>query len=670
MSARDARSSRPAGSGGRVAGPRRRAVLARLALGAVLALVLVSSFVPAVLRPPVAAAQGSPAAPPVPPAPEAPAAASAAPARTDTASYDLQARWDPAANQIHGAGVITYRNPSDDTLSRLWLKLYLNAFRDQNTLWMREAEGAHRGSSYDPRRPGWIRLERLRLLDTGEDLLGGSTEQTGTVLQVPLPTARAVRPGQTVRLEVAWTSQLPRVFARTGVAGDFVLAGQWYPKLAVYDRGAWDSEPWHANAEFFADFGSYTLTLTVPAGYLTGATGVRTASTVNGDGTMTVRYRAEAVSDVAWTAWPDYRLVTRPVQAAGRRVELELLAPRTLDAAADERYFRSAQAALDLLGRWFGPYPWPKLTLVVPPADAEGAGGMEYPMLVTLGLPTRGPFGLGRGVHGPEVVTVHEIAHQWVPLQVATNEAREAWLDEGFADYATIRVLDVLFSPERSLLDVGPLKFNYEAVQRMQYVLAAVHEPLDQPSWEYDSFLTYGATVYSKGSLAFRSLERISGEERFLAAMRGFFDRWRWRHPTTADLQRELEAELGQPLGWFFEPLVYGTGVVEYAVTRADAQGATVERRGNVAAPVEIAVTYRNGRVDRQRWDGAGERRDVVAQGGEIQRIEVDPEQTLRLEPDVLDNGRDVAPSPVPLTALAARLLGLLQAALLAGMLG
>ena len=380
------------------------------------------------------------------------AAQEAVPARTDTASYAIDARLDPATKQLHGTETIAYRNPSPDTLTELWFKLYLNAFRDSNTTWMREAGRAHRGSDYDPAYPGWIRIERM-VLESGEDVLPPEADRAETVLRVPLP--RPLGPGETLGVQVSWTSQLPRVFARTGFAGDFVLAGQWYPKLAVYDRGAWDREPWHANAEFFADFGSYDLALTVPRGYVTGASGVRLDSVDHADGTTTVRYRADQVSDVAWTAWPDYRSAVRVVAAAGRQVELELLTPHGL-ADADERFFGAAAAALELLGRWFGPYPWPRLTLVVPPDDAEGAGGMEYPMLVTLGQPIGLPFGLDPGVREPEIVTVHEIAHQWLPLQVATNEAREAWLDEGFADYATVSVLAQLYGPGSSMLDVGP----------------------------------------------------------------------------------------------------------------------------------------------------------------------------------------------------------------------
>src|SRR5262249_27658368 len=150
--------------------------------------------------------------------------------------------------------------------------------------------------------------------------------------------------------------------------------------------------------------------LTVPSGYITGATGVRDQAVNHADGTMTVHYHADSVSDFAWTAWPGYRQSTRAVDAAGRPVEIELLAPRSLPIATDARYFNAAQVALDRYGRWFGAYPWPKLTMIVPPADAPGAGGMEYPTFVTLDLPTDLPFGLNRGVHDLEIVTVHEIA--------------------------------------------------------------------------------------------------------------------------------------------------------------------------------------------------------------------------------------------------------------------
>ena len=578
---------------------------------------------------------------------------------TEIASYDIQARLDPLSHQIHGSARVTYHNASPDVLTELWLKLYLNAFRSKDTIWMREAALAQ-GAGFDPRQPGWIQLERLALARSGEDILPAESPSAETVLRVPL--TQALPPGGTIDLDAAWTSQLPRVFARTGFAGDFVMAGQWYPKLAVYDRGGWDTEPWHANAEFFADFGTYNLALTVPRGYLTGASGVRQDETDNGDGTITVRYHAERVSDVAWTAWPGYRVTTRAVEAAGQPIELELLTPSNLN-DSDDRYFSAAQAALDLFGRWFGAYPWPRLTLVVPPEEASGADGMEYPTLVTLGRPTALPFGMTERLRDVEVVTFHEIAHQWVPLQVATNEAREPWLDEGFADYATLRGLAAVFGEGSSMADLGLLRLSYRSVHRLQYTLGATRQPLALAAWEYPDIVAYGATVYSKGALALQNLERTLGEERFSRGLRLYFDRWSWQHPTTRDLQAALEEGTGESLDWFFGPIVFGRGVVEYRLVEADQSRAVVERHGDVSVPLEIRLAYAGGRLELEHWDGAGQRLELQANGGPFSTVELDPERRLSLEINTLDNGHDLESSASQGRA-AARMLALLQATL------
>jgi aminopeptidase N len=296
---------------------------------------------------------------------------------------------------------------------------------------------------------------------------------------------------------------------------------------------------------------------------------------------------------------------------------------------------------------------------------------MEYPSFVTLGLPNQAPFGLGEGIRELEIVTVHEIAHQWAPLQAASDEAREAWLDEGFADYATTKALGILYDASSSVLNIGPIDLGYGALHRFQFVAAAADQPLARPSWEYPDFVAYGATVYSKGAMALRTLEGVLGEERFLAAMRGYFDAWRWRHPTTADLQAALEGETGERLDWFFRPLVYGRGLVEYRVARADERGATIERRGDVAFPVTVRLTYADGRVEERTWDGASERLDLPAQGGALARVQVDPDHRIALELNKADNGLVVDSSPAPALALGARLLAAVQAGLqLLGMLG
>ncbi|MBI3966992.1 MAG: M1 family metallopeptidase [Chloroflexi bacterium] len=597
--------------------------------------------------------------------PPAPAGAGTTNGRPDVASYRLAVTLDPAAKQVRGSGRITYRNPSPDGLGEIWLRLYLNAFRSEDTTWLREAEEGHRGQSFDPKNPGWIRVEELRLAGSGVALplpSGGDTD--ATIVRVPLP--EPLGPGGTLELDVRWTSQLPRVFARTGFSGDFFMAGQWYPKLAVYDRGRWDTEPWHANAEFFHDFGTYDLAITLPKEYVTGASGVRLGEQDNGDGTKTVSYRAESVTDVAWTTWPDFRAFTRAVDAAGKSVEVELLVPPS-EVEDAERHFAAIGLALDSFSRWYGVYPWPKLTVVVPPAGADGAGGMEYPSLVTTGHGGSAPLGLAAGLRELEIVTVHEIAHQWFPMQVQSNEATEPWLDEGFADYLTIRALERRYGATRSTLDWPFGRLGYAALHRASFFGGGTRQPIAQESWALSAG-AYGSTVYSKGSLALLTLERTIGDERFTAAMGAYADRWRWGHPTTTGLQTVLEENLGEPLNWFFDSFVYANHVVDYRIASADASRVVVERRGQARMPVDIRLTFGDGTERTDRWDGAGEHLELSGDGLTIAAVAVDPEGKIALQLDRLNDNwvaRSDLTAPLAIThrwvaliQLLSRLLG------------
>lgn len=580
--------------------------------------------------------------------------------QADVASYQIAVTLDPETKQLRGSERITYRNPSGDTLSELWLRLYLNAFRADDTLWMREAGGGHRGYSADM--PGWIRLEELALAATGAALPLPEGHDTETIVRVPLP--QPLAPGETAALDLRWTAQLLRVFARTGFAGDFVMAGQWYPKLAVYDRGRWDTEPWHANAEFFADFGNYDLALTVPAEYVTGASGLRLGEDENGDGSKTVRYRAERVTDVAWTAWPGFAVFEREVQAAGTATRLELLLPPA-EADNADRHFSAAQAALDAFGSWYGVYPWPKLTVVVPPDAAGGAGGMEYPTLVTTGTNGPAPLDLPMlddNIRALEIVTIHEIAHEWFPMQVQSNEAREAWLDEGFADYMTTRLLARLYGPDRSMTDLPLVRIGYGHSMRGQVgAFGTAREPLAQPSWEFDSMADYAATVYAKGTLALGSLEGLLGDERFTAALRHYADEWRWRHPTSADLRASLEESTGEDLAWFFDSFVHGTDVVDYAVANIDGERAVVERQGEVAFPVDVRLTLADGSSRVERWQGGDETLVLEGGGQAIAAVAVDPNKRIALELERIDNTRVVSPDPAGSLGLVGRWLAFAQ---------
>ncbi len=207
----------------------------------------------------------------------------------------------------------------------------------------------------------------------------------------------------------------------------------------------------------------------MPSRFVVGATGKRVSET-RGPEKSTYRYVQENVHDFAWTADPRF-LVTeftfdpaRDVPAgwtarAARELgmtEAELalkpVAVRVLlqpgHERALERYVRSTKESLSFFGLWYGAYPYETLTIVDPPDDGTGSGGMEYPTFFTGGeasaFLTRWPFDRIRLI---EIVTTHEFGHQYWYGIVGSNEFEEPWLDEGLTDDSEHRVMALAYGP-------------------------------------------------------------------------------------------------------------------------------------------------------------------------------------------------------------------------------
>ncbi len=529
----------------------------------------------------------------LPPGPQAPALPhSPATAPPDAVThYTIAARYDPTRFQISGTVTLTYRNLSSTPIPDVVLHLYLNAFKNEHTQWMQEAGTGHRGFTYDPAHPGWIELHQMHL-DDGTPLSWEALDADATLVRAPLP--QAVAPGASFTLITDFTAQMPRIFARTGWAqnGQFLMAGQWFPKPGVWEAQGWNAHPFHANNEFYADFGTYEVKLTVPDGWVLASNGQEAAPPhINADGTVTHSLSARHVIDFVWTASPRLRILERVYRPA------ESPAPLTLRYVYDpsrlallKRIIPAVEEALTLYEADFGLYAqglYPTLTVVLVPADAGGAGGMEYPGLFTVGALGSGEPGC---VHMSEVEAMHELAHQWWQSVVATNEAEEPWLDEGFADYSTVRVMAAL---GRDVADCGGWRLSYASMRRLEY-LTQVETPMAGKAWEFDS-MSYGIASYSKPAIALLSLENTVGPEAMRRFLQTYFSRYAFRHPRATDVQAVMAETLGAELAEsFFTHLVTGTGWMDAYVRRFDREALELERKGTVCFPLEVELV--NGR--------------------------------------------------------------------------
>ncbi len=390
--------------------------------------------------------------------------------------YVIEARVDTAEMRLSGRETVRFTNRTKVATTELWFHLYWNAFATNRSTHLVESGGKLRGVDIDS---GWGWQRVTALSAGGVDVLATLTIETPdddnpddrSVVRCTLP--REVAPGETLEVEVAWEAQIPRVRRRTGHKGDFLFIAQWFPKLGVFEgeRG-WNCHQFHAPTEFFSDYGTYEVTLDLPAEYegKIGTSGVaaepptRTGERVRARfvaPAMTDRERVDAtgrtpwVHDFAWTADPDFEVRSRTfhfnewrarfdteaaeVQAAlGADKNLSL---RNVDVTVLiqpererqwERHYEATCAALYFYGLWFGEYPFSHITVVDPAWGASAAGGMEYPTIFTGGTRL---FTTPR-MHSPEGVVVHEAGHQFWYGLVANNEFESGWLDEGFNSFS------------------------------------------------------------------------------------------------------------------------------------------------------------------------------------------------------------------------------------------
>jgi Peptidase family M1 domain len=497
------------------------------------------------------------------------------------ANLKLDDRGRPSL--IDGREELTWLNDSPDRITELQFHLYLNAFKNEKSTFFRESGGELRGDRFKSGEWGWIDIILLQIAG-GEDLTSriefihpdDDNADDQTVVRVPL--SKPILPNEKITLNIAFKARLPRVFARTGYAGSFAMVAQWFPKLGVWEsKGArhrdvagWNCHQFHATSEFYADFAVFDVTFTVPAVYKdkVGSTGILRSAKMNGDGTITFNYFQQDVHDFAWSVDSSFIKVVRTFHEVGSSTDVTLLIQEE-HADQIDRHFNAAFNALRYFGSWYGAYPYQTLTIIDPPYNGQGAGGMEYPTLVTAGTRWR----LGRD-HNPEAVIVHEVGHQWWYGMVASNEFEEPWLDEGFNTYSTGKVLAAAYGRDVLpfyLAGVNWFYFPFELPHPFEDRILTLHgsftDPILRPSWRFADSQNYAVSVYSRTGLALRTLENYVGDERMSQIMRTYFERWRYRHPASQDFFDVAIEISGVNLNWFFDQFVKGTATIDYELS-------------------------------------------------------------------------------------------------------
>ncbi len=592
--------------------------------------------------------------------------------------YDISAELDPSTHRVTGQQTLRWRNRSEIPISTIYLHLYLNAFANPDSTFMRETRlNALTENTLTeieaPLKDGeWGAINVSNIRQKGVDIEpkqrfvqpDGGPASDQSVLALDL--AQAVASGATLELTMRFVSQLPRVIARTGYFQSFHMVAQWFPKIAVLElpgeRGAtaarWNAHEFHLNSEFYADFGSYDVGIVVPKTYTVAATGSQVEFDESA-GKRRYRFKQADVIDFAWAA--DSRFAPPLIGAFSRvgKADVVIKVFYTPDyAASAQPALTATRKAMRYANDTLGEYPFDSVSVIVPPLNAEAAGGMEYPTLFTVEGFARVPPG-SYAAAALEFVAIHEFTHNYFQGVVANDEFEEPFLDEGINQYWNDRLLRdaAITMPLPDALQRLGFTQNFARFELARWA-AGLADPMDalgQNSWARFSESSF-STVYFRTATMLRDLEARWGSAVMARAMRTYYQRWKFRHPSTADLQAILGevSNDAEHVARVFAQNVYAPGgVMEDGISALTSvpQGTSGRfetlvsvRHFGVSQPQTLRVRFADGSSQSQTWPAALDaprwRRLQFFSATPARSAELDPEQRYFLDQSLIDNTR------------------------------
>jgi len=501
----------------------------------------------------------------------------------------MNVQLDVASHNVAGTEKLVYYNNSPDTLTKVYYHLYFNAFQPGSMMDVRSR------ALPDPDRRVLDRISKLKdteigyqhILNLQQDGKEVSMRTQGTILEVTL--AKPILPKTKSVFDMKFESQIPLQVRRSGRDNSEGIAysmTQWYPKMAEYDFQGWHAYQYVAR-EFQSVWGDFDVTITLDPTFMVAGTGIlqnaekvgfgyekKGSGVVKPEGNLSWHFIAKNVIDFVWTADPDY---THDKASVPNGPELHFFYQKSEKTAENwKKLEENAVKTFTYLNEHFGKYPFESYSII-----QGGDGGMEYPMCTLI-------LGEGVGVSG---TMIHEVAHSWFQMTLASNESLYAWMDEGFTDYAAIGA-SVFISNRES-----PYAGAYNSYFTL--VASGLQEPASQAADHYNTNRGYATAAYSMGAIFLHQLSYIIGKENFEKGMLRYYNTWKMKHPEPNDFVRIMEKTSGLQLHWYLRYWIGTTKRIDYSINSVIEKDGytfvTLERYGEFPMPIDLVVTYNDG---------------------------------------------------------------------------
>ncbi len=514
--------------------------------------------------------------------------------------HKIEVSFEEGLDELHGIDSMRYVNHSPDTLDRLYIHLWPNGYQgDHTALGKQLLENRHTILHYyDDTRGGMDSLLfTIGGLEHGFSFYQGQPDIAEVKLKAPLPS------GASTTIVTPFRVKLPNGgVSRMGRLDSAIMATQWYPKPAVYDKDGWHPMPYLDQGEFYSEYGLFDVTVTLPKRFVIAATG-RTVSDIVVNERRTVRYRQDSIHDFAWFADSRWQVLVDSIQLpySDRWVTTKAyFTPDNKDLWRNSSEY--LQDAVYYYFLWNGDYPYEQVSAV--DGTIAAGGGMEYPMITIIGTAI--------SERSLETVIMHEVGHNWFYGILGSNEREHPWMDEGLNTANEIRYIKSKY-PEREILDADSDLLDrikklfdlegYDITDQHYYTYLfsarmGVDQAIETPAAEFNQ-LNYAAVAYDKTGLVFEYLRSYWGDSLYDAAMRTYYDRWKFKHPGPDDLRNTLEEVSGEDLTWLFDDLIGSDHQVDYKVKSVRNNELRIRNKTSLSVPFSVSLLQEGNEVER-----------------------------------------------------------------------
>ncbi len=516
-------------------------------------------------------------------------------------SYKINVTLDDANNVLKGNISMVYTNNSPNELTELYMHLWPNAYKNRNTAFAKQHLENGKTDFYfaKPEEQGSIDSLNFKVNNIAVKWnLTNDIDIALITLNQPLKT------GDKISLSTPFYVILPKVFSRIGHEKQLYCITQWFPKPAVFDVNGWNPIPYLDQGEFYSEFGSFDVSITVPKNYVVAATGnlqnedeklfLNILATkpaveyevppISSNEFKTLRYIQDSVHDFAWFASKEFNVKKGEVSLQnGKTIETWLFA-KNINSEGINHINEGVKYYSDHIGN----YPYNLAQVVITPLEA--GGGMEYPTITNCGSIDR-------------TTIIHEVGHNWFYGILGSNERDHPWMDESLNTYYENRCSqEQIDNNSRKGLKKDIVKdlFNLDmegfGQARLLYAIAA-RKNEDQagnlPSTTYTDF-NYGAIIYAKNPLSFYMLQNYLGNNKFDSMMQAYYEKWKFKHPLPNDFKYHAETFTGKDLSWFFDSVLGSTQKMDYKIIGHTKDSISIRNKTGLRVPFNVSDNKNN----------------------------------------------------------------------------